>query len=237
MYISTDVYVLVSITNWIRFFFLSEQQQQHKLFSFLSSFIFTKNNMTRSSRFLGSAAAPPPPEEILAAETDMIVILSALLCALICVAGLAAVARCACLRRLVGVNSSAVGESPPPNKGLKKKALQSLPKSTFTAADSPSSSAGDGDSSTECAICLTEFTDGEEIRILPLCNHAFHLACIDKWLTSRSSCPSCRRILAPVKCDRCGHHASTAENQIKDQPPPHQHPSQFTSAIVPAFLP
>ncbi|CAH8344431.1 unnamed protein product [Eruca vesicaria subsp. sativa] len=194
--------------------------------------------MTRSSRFLGSAAAPPPPEEILAAETDMVVILSALLCALICVAGLAAVARCAWLRRLTGVNSSAVGESPPPNKGLKKKALQSLPKTTFTAAsDSPSSSGGDGDSSTECAICLTEFTDGEEIRILPLCNHAFHVACIDKWLTSRSSCPSCRRILAPVKCDRCGHRASTAESQVKDQAPPHQHPSQFTSSHVPAFLP
>ncbi|KAG2319200.1 hypothetical protein Bca52824_012413 [Brassica carinata] len=194
--------------------------------------------MTRSSRFLGTATAPPPPEEILAAETDMVVILSALLCALICVAGLAAVARCAWIRRLAGVNSSAVGETPPPNKGLKKKALQSLPKSTFTAADSPSSSsAGDGGSSNECAICLTEFSDGEEIRILPLCGHAFHVACIDKWLTSRSSCPSCRRILVPVKCDRCGHNASTAETQVKDQPPTHQHPSQFSSTIIPAFLP
>ncbi|XP_010432277.1 PREDICTED: probable E3 ubiquitin-protein ligase ATL45 [Camelina sativa] len=212
--------------------------------------------MTRSSRFLGTASSPPPPEEILAAETDMVVILSALLCALICVAGLAAVARCAWLRRLTGVNSAATGEypPPPPNKGLKKKALQALPKSTYTASPSTSkaaaedlpcsSSGGDGDdSSTECAICITEFAEGEEIRILPLCNHAFHVACIDKWLTSRSSCPSCRRILVPVKCDRCGHHASTAETRIKDQPQPpsqhqHHHPSQFTSsAIIPAFLP
>lgn len=243
----------VSITTWIRFF-SSLNNNNYKVSSFnLHNFhISSFTKMTRSSRFLGTAA-PPPPEEILAAETDMVVILSALLCALICVAGLAAVARCAWLRRLTGVNSTATGESPPPNKGLKKKALQALPKSTYTASasasafastaaadDLPCSSGGDGDSSTECAICITEFTDGEEIRILPLCNHAFHVACIDKWLTSRSSCPSCRRILVPVKCDRCGHHASTAEIQMKDHPSPpphHQHPSQFTSAIIPAFLP
>ncbi|EOA18215.1 hypothetical protein CARUB_v10006700mg [Capsella rubella] len=199
--------------------------------------------MTRSSRFLGTAS-PPPPEEILAAETDMVVILSALLCALICVAGLAAVARCAWLRRLTGVNSAAIRESPPPNKGLKKKVIEALPKSTYTASPSASASASTAaaaeDSSTECAICIAEFAEGEEIRILPVCSHAFHVACIDKWLTSRSSCPSCRRVLVPVKCDRCGHHASTAETQIKDQQQPlphHQHPSQFTSAIIPAFLP
>ncbi|XP_018437100.1 probable E3 ubiquitin-protein ligase ATL44 [Raphanus sativus] len=184
--------------------------------------------MTRPSRILETAATPPPQpsQQILAAESDMVVILSALLCALICVAGLAAIVRCACLRRFTSGSH---------NKGLKKKALQSLPRSTFTAAESTSGGAAEeGGDSTECAICLTEFADGEEIRVLPLCRHSFHVACIDKWLVSRSSCPSCRRILTPVRCDRCGH-SSTAGRQSKDHQH-HQHSLQPASS-VPTFLP
>lgn len=189
----------------------------------------SSKKMTRPSRLLETAAPPPQPsEEMIAAESDMVVILSALLCALICVAGLAAVVRCAWLRRF-----TAGGDSPSPNKGLKKKALQSLPRSTFTAAESTSGAAADDGDSTECAICLTDFADGEEIRVLPLCGHSFHVECIDKWLVSRSSCPSCRRILTPVRCDRCGH-ASTAE--MKDQAHRHQH-HQHSSSTIPTFLP
>ncbi|KAL1207210.1 putative E3 ubiquitin-protein ligase ATL44 [Cardamine amara subsp. amara] len=187
--------------------------------------------MTRPERFLDTAAPPPQPsEEMIAAESDMVVILSALLCALICVAGLAAVVRCAWLRRFTA------GHSLSPNKGLKKKALQSLPRSTFTAAESTSGAAGDDGDSTECAICLTEFADGEEIRVLPLCGHCFHVECIDKWLISRSSCPSCRRILTPVRCNRCGY-ASTAETEMKDQAHRHQHHQHSTTSVMPTFLP
>ncbi|XP_010467517.1 PREDICTED: probable E3 ubiquitin-protein ligase ATL44 [Camelina sativa] len=190
--------------------------------------------MTRPSRLLETAPPPPQPsQEMIAAESDMVVILSALLCALICVAGLAAVLRCAWLRRFTGGGGNS---SPSPNKGLKKKALQSLPRSTFTAAESNSGGGDDGDT-TECAICLTEFADGEEIRVLPLCGHSFHVACIDKWLVSRSSCPSCRRILTPLRCDRCGH-ASTAG--VKDQAHRHQHQHHHqhsSSTTIPTFLP
>ncbi|KAF9433935.1 hypothetical protein BGZ76_008794 [Entomortierella beljakovae] len=43
-----------------------------------------------------------------------------------------------------------------------------------------------------CAVCLDEFSDGEEIRTLP-CRHEFHCECIDPWLTRKSSlCPLCK---------------------------------------------
>ncbi|XP_022752789.1 E3 ubiquitin-protein ligase Os04g0590900-like [Durio zibethinus] len=47
-------------------------------------------------------------------------------------------------------------------------------------------------SNTDCAVCLGEFEEGECIRYLPNCTHAFHRSCIDIWFQSHSSCPLCR---------------------------------------------
>ncbi|XP_078440222.1 RING-H2 finger protein ATL51-like [Wolffia australiana] len=44
----------------------------------------------------------------------------------------------------------------------------------------------------ECPVCLAEFREGESLRLLPDCLHAFHLACIDPWLKANTSCPICR---------------------------------------------
>ncbi|KAJ2004896.1 hypothetical protein GGI04_002443 [Coemansia thaxteri] len=42
-----------------------------------------------------------------------------------------------------------------------------------------------------CAVCLEDFTAGDEVRRLP-CRHFFHIACIDPWLSERSAtCPLC----------------------------------------------
>lgn len=50
----------------------------------------------------------------------------------------------------------------------------------------------------DCSVCLAEFEDGEDLRLLPKCSHAFHLDCIDTWLRSHKNCPLCR---APVVND------------------------------------
>lgn len=46
-----------------------------------------------------------------------------------------------------------------------------------------------------CSVCLTEFEDGDDLRLLPKCSHAFHVPCIDTWLRSHKNCPLCR---API---------------------------------------
>ncbi|KAF7829459.1 RING-H2 finger protein ATL80 [Senna tora] len=142
--------------------------------------------MSFHRRFLGERASPSP-----AIDSDLLVILAALLCGLICVLGLVAVARCACLRR-APAPAAAAGA----NKGIKKKALRSLPKLTITPESASTYS--------DCAICLTDLIGGDEIRLLPQCAHAFHVSCIDKWLESHSSCPSCRQILVFSRCRKCG---------------------------------
>ncbi|KAL8188963.1 hypothetical protein R6Q57_029483 [Mikania cordata] len=43
-----------------------------------------------------------------------------------------------------------------------------------------------------CSVCLSDFQEDETLRLLPKCNHAFHISCIDTWLRSHTNCPLCR---------------------------------------------
>lgn len=51
---------------------------------------------------------------------------------------------------------------------------------------------GGGGSGGMCAVCLSEFEEGESLRTLPECMHSYHAPCIDMWLYSHSNCPICR---------------------------------------------
>uniref|UniRef100_A0A8D0GA42 RING-type E3 ubiquitin transferase n=1 Tax=Sphenodon punctatus TaxID=8508 RepID=A0A8D0GA42_SPHPU len=41
-----------------------------------------------------------------------------------------------------------------------------------------------------CAICLEEFSEGQELRIIS-CFHEFHRECVDPWLQQHHTCPLC----------------------------------------------
>ncbi|XP_051750563.1 E3 ubiquitin-protein ligase RNF43 isoform X2 [Ctenopharyngodon idella] len=45
-------------------------------------------------------------------------------------------------------------------------------------------------SSPICAICLEEFMDGQDLRIIS-CGHEFHKECVDPWLLQHRTCPLC----------------------------------------------
>lgn len=49
---------------------------------------------------------------------------------------------------------------------------------------------GGDDDQISCRVCLSEYEDQEELKILP-CFHKFHSSCIDEWLQRSSACPLC----------------------------------------------
>ncbi|KAI5006824.1 RING-H2 finger protein ATL74-like [Hordeum vulgare subsp. vulgare] len=127
-------------------------------------------------------------------DTNMVIILAALLFALLFALGLNSLARCLIrwARRSALEAGGAGGEldaassaSAGGRGGLKKLTLRSLPIEVYGAC--AAAPAGD-----VCAICLGEFEDGEKVRVLPRCGHEFHVRCVDTWLVSHGSCPTCR---------------------------------------------
>ncbi|CAL1379934.1 unnamed protein product [Linum trigynum] len=152
---------------------------------------------TIARRFLHSS--PAPAAEPYNSTTDstfdanVVMVLSVLLCALICSLGLNSIIRCAlrCSNNLVAADdqSSGAGATKLANTGIKKKALKTFPTVSFSdQLNLPGLDA-------ECVICLSEFAAGDRVKILPKCNHGFHAKCIDRWLGSHSSCPTCRHCL------------------------------------------
>ncbi|XWS12230.1 hypothetical protein CRYUN_Cryun37aG0071900 [Craigia yunnanensis] len=75
-------------------------------------------------------------------------------------------------------------------KGLDSKLLASLPVLMFRQEEFKG---------LECAVCLCELVEGEKARLLPKCNHGFHVDCIDMWFQSHSTCPLCRNPVVSVQ--------------------------------------
>lgn len=81
-----------------------------------------------------------------------------------------------------------------------------------------------------CAICLDEYQEGEQLKILP-CSHSYHCKCIDPWFSqaAQRSCPVCKQSVASTEdssdstidsfCDEdpalLGHHAPICAIQAR----------------------
>ena len=121
-------------------------------------------------------------------DSNMVIVLAALLIALICAFALRSLFRIATRRG----RSPGVEVQRQAGRCLTKKTLKEMPMREY---GQEGLSMGD----TDCPICLGEFANGEKIRILPRCNHGFHARCIDAWLVAQPSCPFCRRSILDAR--------------------------------------
>ena len=70
--------------------------------------------------------------------------------------------------------------------GLSEAQLQSLPTTDISIQQ-----VQDG---TKCNVCLMDYSEGEIVCQLS-CGHLYHCNCITTWLTTKTTCPTCRRNL------------------------------------------
>ncbi|CAH8381118.1 unnamed protein product [Eruca vesicaria subsp. sativa] len=75
--------------------------------------------------------------------------------------------------------------------------LDSLPVFKFSSVTRRSTASN----SSDCAVCLSKFEPDDQLRLLPLCCHAFHADCIDIWLKANQTCPLCRSPLFASESD------------------------------------
>ncbi|KAM4727272.1 E3 ubiquitin-protein ligase RNF43 isoform 2-T2 [Anableps anableps] len=90
-------------------------------------------------------------------------------------------------------------------------------------------SASSSNSSPVCAICLEEFQDGQNLRIIS-CAHEFHRDCVDPWLMQHRTCPLCMHNIMgterQAQRNRNQQSSEQSQNFLHPQPysSPHNHP-------------
>ncbi|VDM10155.1 unnamed protein product [Wuchereria bancrofti] len=79
------------------------------------------------------------------------------------------------------------------NKLHKKRSLLCLPakRRYLPVFGSLTSVARSYNGQERCSICLEEYKEGQELRVL-FCGHEFHPKCVDPWLLSNRRCPLCQ---------------------------------------------
>ncbi|KDO49312.1 hypothetical protein CISIN_1g043807mg, partial [Citrus sinensis] len=95
-------------------------------------------------------------------------------------------------------------------KGIEEKVLLTIPILAYSAKDCKLFRVDQS----ECVICLGELEDGEMVRLLPSCRHAFHVQCIGNWLLGHTICPVCRSPVADQPKSTSGEAANLPNYKI-----------------------
>jgi hypothetical protein len=82
----------------------------------------------------------------------------------------------------------------PVGRGMSEADIAALPIKSIL--DTTTATMGDDACDMTCAICLAAFDKGQNVKILPACQHVFHMECVDMWLPRRAQCPVCRTEVA-----------------------------------------
>ncbi|CAH8362987.1 unnamed protein product [Eruca vesicaria subsp. sativa] len=160
---------------------------------FISRKLLLHNPIDHNTQRALAVAPTTPISHENNASGAVLMLLSVLICGIIFCLGLHYII-CLAFRRYssfmisepVSVLSTQCDSS---NKGIKKQALRMFPVVSYSHE---MNLRGIGE---ECVICLSDFVSGEKLRLLPKCNHGFHVRCIDKWLQQHLTCPKCRHSL------------------------------------------
>ncbi|KAF4395245.1 hypothetical protein CsatB_007144 [Cannabis sativa] len=156
--------------------------------------------------FFPSTAVPPPPSPIPhhhspSLSPSILIIILILVVTLVASVSLCYLLRHLnrrCLRHLQPSSSTSSSAAPVTNLDSLRSSrrvspenpttalIESLPLFSFSSLTRRNTSAAD------CAVCLSKFEADDQLRLLPLCCHAFHSLCVDTWLQSNQSCPLCR---------------------------------------------
>eukprot|EP00898_Chlorokybus_atmophyticus_P003519 jgi/Chlat1/4168/Chrsp27S04269 len=103
------------------------------------------------------------------------------------------VAICCCLPCVIVLLASM--EDPMAGKGAPESVIKTLETTHYKShGEGVGGLVGEQNLSAEdavCSICLGDYEDGVELRILP-CSHSFHVGCVDTWLKINACCPLCK---------------------------------------------
>eukprot|EP01048_Picozoa_sp_COSAG05_P008899 COSAG05_NODE_702_length_7857_cov_37.135244_2_plen_278_part_00 len=65
----------------------------------------------------------------------------------------------------------------------------------------------------DCSVCQDMFREGERVARMP-CGHAYHSACLQPWLRTHNTCPTCRYELDTTDEQYNQHLRATRANEV-----------------------